>query len=192
MTDELGELGFVAETPAGVRNEAAELIDEARRLPEMPPYVDYSPLLADIAAWVEALQGCTATVAAASAEAGEATATARSQLDAADQADGEGLHRLTWLSQQCPAVEKRLAAVGDKLAPASTPAVAALEGLREQIETSFMLSLTKPPLAEVAATRDAALGALAVSLGEQGFSGVVSFSGAGLVGRGSRAPCMSA
>lgn len=48
-----------------VRSGVQRLVEEAQRLPKMPPYVSYDALLADLQQWIEALEGCTADVAAA-------------------------------------------------------------------------------------------------------------------------------
>lgn len=50
---------------ADVRSGVQRLVEEAQRLPKMPPYVSYDALLADLQQWIEALEGCTADVAAA-------------------------------------------------------------------------------------------------------------------------------
>lgn len=42
-----------------------QAIEEARRLPDMPPFVDYSGLLADVREWVEQLQGAARDISAA-------------------------------------------------------------------------------------------------------------------------------
>ena len=52
-------------TIADVRGAVAQAIAAAQQLPAMPPYVDYSALLASLAAWLEALQGADADVLAA-------------------------------------------------------------------------------------------------------------------------------
>lgn len=48
-----------------MRGEIRRLIEEARALPPMPPYVSYDALLADLARWVQELQGCSADIATA-------------------------------------------------------------------------------------------------------------------------------
>ena len=41
---------------------AAQAIEAAKRLPPMPPFVDYSALLEDLRRWIEELQGANADV----------------------------------------------------------------------------------------------------------------------------------
>ncbi len=90
--------GINVQSASDTRSTVQQLIAEAQRLPEMPAWVDYRPLLADIAQWVEALEGCQADVAAAQQAAGQHTAQNGEQLAASDiQADPEGWHRLNWL-----------------------------------------------------------------------------------------------
>lgn len=48
--------------PEEVRTLAARAIEDARRLPEMPPFVDYSSLLADLQRWIAELEGAAADV----------------------------------------------------------------------------------------------------------------------------------
>ncbi len=127
------------EAPAAsdVRSGVQQLIAEAQRLPEMPAWVDYRPLLADIAQWVEALQAAQADVAAAQQAAGQQAADSKAQFAAADEgADPEGWHRLTWLSQQHPLVESRLAEVEGRVGPPAGAAVAALHELAQHIKSS--------------------------------------------------------
>ena len=213
-----------APTRADVRGAVQQAVEAAQRLLPMPPFVDYSALLADIGEWVEQLQGATADVSAAQQvgaaggrvsgrsvacalahrlhthprrahpclahagcpfrcaqhstlppatprphlgcpqEASEATADASTQLASADHGDKEALHRLAWLAEQQPLVEERLAAVGGRVAPPAGAAIAALQALAQRIEGELYQSLAKPPLAEVAAERDAAVAALTTGL----------------------------
>lgn len=48
-----------------VRSAAQQAVEDAQRLPEMPPFVDYSELLADIQRWVEELESASADVGTA-------------------------------------------------------------------------------------------------------------------------------
>ena len=118
-----------------MRGGVQRLLDEAQRLPEMPPMpVNYDDLLADIRQWLAALEGCQADVAAAQQAAVQQAADSATQLAAADEAaDPERWHRLSWLSQQHPLVEERLQGLGGKL-EAMPAAAASLQGLVRLIE----------------------------------------------------------
>jgi len=48
-----------------VQSTVQQAIEQAKRLPEMPPYVDYSDLLADIQSWIGELESATADVGTA-------------------------------------------------------------------------------------------------------------------------------
>ena len=127
------------EAPAGsdVHAGVQQLIADAQRLPEMPAWVDYRPLLADIAQWVEALHAAQADVAAAQQAAGQQAADSAAQFAAADEAaDPESWHRLSWLSQQHPLVESRLGEVEGRVAPHAGTALAALQELAQRIQSS--------------------------------------------------------
>lgn len=97
-------------------------------------------------------------------EVSQARADAHTQLASADTADKEGLHRLAWLSEQYPVVEGRLEDVADQVAPPVGAAATALQDLLQRVQDVYNLSLTKPPLAEVEAERDAAVAALVAGL----------------------------
>ena len=90
-----------APTTADVRGAVQQLLEEARRLPAMPPMpVNYEELLADVEKWLAELAGTRADVAAAQAAAAASAADGAAQLAAADEgADPEGWHRLNWLRQ---------------------------------------------------------------------------------------------
>ncbi len=123
--------------PEDVREAVRKLVEEARNLPGMPTWVDYRPLLADITQWVEALQAAQSDVAAAQQAAGQQAVDSKAQFAAADEAaDPEGWHRLTWLSQQHPLVESRLAEVEGRVGPPAGAAVAALHELAQHIQGS--------------------------------------------------------
>ncbi|KAL4428231.1 hypothetical protein ABPG75_002320 [Micractinium tetrahymenae] len=142
----------------GMRATVQQLIADAQRLPDMPAWVDYRPLLADIAQWVEALEGSQGDAAAAQQAAGQRTAENGEQLAACDiQEDPEGWHRLNWLSQQLPQVEDRLSKVSRRVEPAQE-AVGALQALAEQVEGE------KPPLAAAERSRDSAIAAVLAAL----------------------------
>ncbi len=173
----LGQQGLAVPLSAGpsdVRSSVQQAVEEARRLPEMPPFVDYSALLADLQQWVGELQASAADVAAAQQEASAATADASSQLAATDATDREGLHRLGWLAEQRPLVEQRLAAVGSSLEAPAGAATAALQQLRQRIEEQCVPALIKPPLAELESERDAAVAALAAEMAQRDLPTVVS------------------
>jgi exonuclease VII small subunit len=163
LLDGLAAGGLLAQEAAGVRSAVQQAIEDARRLPEMPAFVDYSELLADLQRWAEVLAAATAEVSAARQAAAAATADASSQLEAADRSDGPATFRLLWLSEQLPLVEQRLAAVGEQLAPAAA-ASDTLQQLRQRVEEECVPALIKPPLAELEAERDAALSAMAAEL----------------------------
>ena len=96
----LGAAGLAAPAaagPADVRGAVARAVREAQQLPAMPPYVDYSALLASLQQWAEALQGARADVDAARREAAQATSDTGAQLAAAAADDKEALWRLGWL-----------------------------------------------------------------------------------------------
>ena len=81
-----------------VRGAVRRQIEEAQRLPSMPPFVDYRPLLAELQRWQEELEGAQSDLAAVQQAASEASARSAAQLAAADEgADPEGWHRLNWL-----------------------------------------------------------------------------------------------
>ena len=81
-----------------VRGAVARLVQEAQRLPPMPPFVDYRPLLGKLQRWQGELAGARGDVAAAQQAAGEARAEDERQLAAADAAaHPEGHYRLSWL-----------------------------------------------------------------------------------------------
>lgn len=163
----------LAELPAtmsrsAMRGAITEAIENARRLPEQPGFVDYSPLLADIARWVGELQGCGADVAAAAEEASQATADNAGRLAAADAAaDAETHYRLTWLAEQLPLVEQRLGAVDAKVAP-TRAAAHDLQALARRIESDFVPALVQPPLAEAEGLRDGVIGGMVETLGKAG------------------------
>lgn len=48
-----------------VRGTVQQALEEAQRLPEMPPFVDYTALLADVREWVEQLQGAASDITSA-------------------------------------------------------------------------------------------------------------------------------
>ncbi len=48
--------------PEEVRSLAAQAIEEAKRMPPVPPFVDYSALLADLQRWIAELEGAAADV----------------------------------------------------------------------------------------------------------------------------------
>lgn len=216
--------GLTAQEPAALRSSVQQAVEEARRLPDMPPFVDYTALLADLQQWVEALQAATAGVRTARQAAAAATEDASNQLEAADQSDAPATYRLLWLrwgwakgawlcqramegtaefgaaawlirphsatakkqicpacfvrrslvccSEQLPLVEKRLAAVGEQVAPAAA-ASDALQQLRQRIEEECVPALVKPPLAELEAERDGALSTAAAELSGRGLAAVV-------------------
>ena len=97
LLDGLVAGGLAAQEPAGVRSSVQREIEEAQRLPEMPPFVDYTALLADLQRWVEALATTTADVSAAQQAAKAATVDASSQLEASDRSDAPATYRLLWL-----------------------------------------------------------------------------------------------
>lgn len=142
-----------------MRGEVRRLLEAARRLPDMPGYVDYDPLLRDIAAWVEELRGAAADLADARQGACQATADNAAALVAASgKAERQARHRLSWLAEQLPAVEARLADLEEQVAPPSSTAVNQLSALAEMVQAA------KPPLEEAEAARDAAVAALAADL----------------------------
>ena len=69
-----------APAPDDVRALAQQAIEEAKRMPEMPAFHDYSALLDDIAAWLETLRGCGADVQAALEVRGAAGPAGRQAL----------------------------------------------------------------------------------------------------------------
>lgn len=89
--------GLTAQEPAALRSSVQQAIEEAKCLPAMPPFVDYTALLADLQQWVEALQAATAGVSTARQAAVAATEDASNQLEAADQSDAPATYRLLWL-----------------------------------------------------------------------------------------------
>ena len=172
----LGQAGLAVPAGAGpsdVRGTVQREVEEAQRLPAMPPFVDYTALLADLQRWLEALQGAAADVAAAQREASAAADDASSQLAGATAEDKEGLHRLAWLSEQLPLAEQRLAAVSSSLEAPAGAASAALRQLRQRIEEECVPALVKPPLAELEAERDAAVATMAAELAQRGLPAVV-------------------
>ena len=54
-----------APSTSDVRSTVQQAIDDAKKLPEMPPFVDYSALLADVREWVEQLQGAASDISSA-------------------------------------------------------------------------------------------------------------------------------
>lgn len=74
-----------------------------------------------------------------------------------------------------------------QVAPPTATASKALGELRQQIQTVFVPALVKPPLAEVQASRDAAVASLAAGLG---WVGLVSWWAGG--GPGLMAPVLMA
>ena len=98
LLEALGVQGVSVQSAADLRSTVARLIGEAQRLPSMPPFVDYRPLLAELQWWQEELAGARGDVAAAQQAAGDAAAANEAQLSAADkEADPEEWHRLNWL-----------------------------------------------------------------------------------------------
>ena len=129
--------GINVQSATDARSTVQQLIADAQRLPEMPAWVDYRPLLADIAQWVEALQAVQADVGAAQQAAGQRTAENAKELAAADEAaDPEAHYRLSWLSQQHPLVESRLGEVEGLVGPPAGTALAALQELAQRIQGS--------------------------------------------------------
>ena len=88
---------MAAQEAAGVRSTVQQAVEDAKQLPEMPPFVDYSALLADLQHWVEVLAAAATDVTTAQQVAAAATADASSQLEAADRSDGPATYRLLWL-----------------------------------------------------------------------------------------------
>ena len=165
--------------PTDVRSGVQQAVKAARRLPPMPPFVDYSALLGDIGEWIEALAAANADVAAAQREAGAATADASTQLAATAAADKEALYRLGWLGEQLPLVEQRLQQLGGSVSAPAGSATAALQALRQRVEQQCVPALVKPPLAELEGERDAALASLAAQLVQGGLPAVVRTGGGG-------------
>lgn len=92
-------------------------------MPPPPPLpVNYEPLLADLAAWLEALEGVRDDVQGALQDARAECEDAEAALGGADPAQREAWHRLAWLAQERPAVEARLFGVQGRLAPTDAAA----------------------------------------------------------------------
>lgn len=181
----LGQQGLAVPAgaaPSDVRGTVQQAIEEAKRLPEMPAFVDYSGLLADLQQWVEELQAAGADVAAAQQEASASAADASRQLAATAADNKEGLHRLGWLTEQLPLAEQRLAAVSSSLAAPAGTATAALQQLRQRIKTECVPALVKPSLAELEAERDDAVATLAAGMAQHDLPAVVSAAGHALRG----------
>lgn len=172
----LGQQGLAVPAgaaPSDVRGTVRQAIEEAKRLPEMPAFVDYTALLEELQQWVEELQAAGADVAAAQQEASAAAADASSQLAATAAEDKEGLHRLGWLTEQLPLAEQRLAAVSSSLAAPAGAATASLQQLRQRIQKECVPALVKPSLAELEAERDDAVAALAADMVQHDLPAVV-------------------
>lgn len=97
LLDGLAAGGLAAQEPAGVRSTVQQAVEDAKKLPDMPPFVDYSALLAELQHWVEVLAAAAADVTTARQAAAAATADASNQLEAADRSDGPATYRLLWL-----------------------------------------------------------------------------------------------
>ena len=83
-----------------VRGAVQRQLEDAQRLPDMPGFVDYQPLLGRLHEWIADLEAAQAAVAAAQPAAAAEIAEGAAQLAAADEgADPEGWHRLQWLRQ---------------------------------------------------------------------------------------------
>lgn len=104
-------------TPRGgdLRDLMRQLIEEARRIPPPPPLpTNYDALLADVRAWLAALEGVKIDVQEALQEARERCEGNEGALAEANPADSEGWHRLMWLRCGAAWLGQQMACLGQR------------------------------------------------------------------------------
>lgn len=130
---------------------------------------NYDSLLRDVAMWVYDLEGTNADVQNALTAAGEKHRKIVEDMSHADPDDPEGWHHLMWLSTQYPAVEERLKALGERLAPLND-AVSGLSDLRTFIQEQ------KPGVEDAEGIRDAVIAKLFEDLEGRGVASLLDHS----------------